>query len=434
MQYNAFMANGRALAFVLAFLVGVVAVQSCSPFGGSGAFQCTDDTSCAGGPGGGRCEQNGFCSFPDSKCDGGEGGGRSYGSESGSLSGVCVGSEPPVDAKLFDDAPAVEVDAPPPDPADICYGDPAGYVRPCFAEAPTATLALTMPINTDDGSPDCSTLVKNSNACVIAAASIAIPAGITVPVTGSRPLVLVAVQTITIDGILDAASRRAKLGPNANPVGGCTAPTPPAARGGGAGGTLGGKGGNGGAGGGNGGGASDPVAITMLRGGCDGGEGKTGMNATGGLAGKGGGAVYLIANVIDVNATGRINASGSGGLAGQAGDAGGGGGGSGGFIGLDAPTITNDGQIFANGGGGGEGSGNQTPGDPGDDPTSVESASGGDGASNGLPGGDGGAGDTAAENGTPAPQDYGAGGGGGGVGVLKVFRGTVNGQVSPPPA
>jgi len=80
----------RQVAFVSwAMLAG------CSPFGGAGAFSCEVDEQCAGGPGVGRCESAaGFCSFPDASC----GSGMRYGTSSGSLSSVCVGEEPPIDA------------------------------------------------------------------------------------------------------------------------------------------------------------------------------------------------------------------------------------------------------------------------------------------------------------------------------------------------
>jgi len=68
-------------------------VSACSPFGG-GAFACEVDADCAGGPGAGRCEPTGFCSFPDGDCASG----MRYGTSSGSLSSVCVGDEPPIDA------------------------------------------------------------------------------------------------------------------------------------------------------------------------------------------------------------------------------------------------------------------------------------------------------------------------------------------------
>lgn len=92
--------------------------------------------------------------------------------------------------------------------------------------------------------------------------------------------------------------------------------------------------------------------------------------------------------------------------------------------------------LIANGGGGGEGSGNGANGNPGADPTSVTPAAGGIGGGGGN-GGSGGAGGTGGGmanggNGSNAPAD-GGGGGGGGTGVIKVYRGTLNGDHSPMP-
>lgn len=423
------MAKARALAFAIAGVVGILAANSCSPFGGSGAFHCTDDISCSGGPGEGRCEPNGYCSFLDPAC--GEGG-RSYGSESGPLSGVCVGAEPPVDAQVFEDAPPIVVDAVSPEAGETCYGAPTGYVQPCFAAPLTGQRMIAGDIDTDTGSADCNAMVSNTTHCVIAAGTLAIGAGTTVRVTGDRPLVLVA-ETLDIQGTLDVASKRQpeRIGANSHPAGGCGTPTAAQASGGGAGGTLGGEGGNGGTGDGGGGGvAALPVAITALRGGCNGSVGKNSNNGNGGTAGRGGGAVYLIATALTVGANGVINASGAAGGAGVAGDAGGGGGGSGGFIGLDAATITNNGEIYANGGGGGEGDSNQS-GNPGSEATSTAAAAGG---TNGGMGGDGGAGGAATPAGDGRMSNDGGGGGGGGAGIVRTFRDTVGGAVSPPPS
>ena len=108
MKFMAFWAR-RALV-----LVGLAA---CSPYGG-GAFHCEEDLQCTGG---GTCEANGLCSFPDPQCRSG----RRYGELAGDLSRTCVGDEPPIDAPAGDapDAPIDSaIDGPPPapfcDPAD----------------------------------------------------------------------------------------------------------------------------------------------------------------------------------------------------------------------------------------------------------------------------------------------------------------------------
>lgn len=422
------MAKARLLAFAIAGVVGILAANSCSPFGGSGAFHCTDDVSCSGGPGEGRCEPNGYCSFLDPAC--GEGG-RSYGSESGSLSGVCVGAEPPPDAQVFEDAPPVVVDAVSPEAGETCYGAPNGYVRPCFSMPLSGTRNIAGDIDTAPGSSDCMANVSNTTECVIAAGTLAIAAGNRLRVTGERALVLVAAQTIDIQGTLDVSSRRdpERDGANSNPPGGCGTPEPARSSGGGAGGTLGGEGGDGGDGDGNQGGTAVPVvAIAALRGGCSGSAGKNSNGGTGGLGGTGGGAVYLIATSIVVGNNGAINASGAAGGPGLAGDAGGGGGGSGGFIGLDAMTITNTGDVFANGGGGGEGSTNQA-GAPGREANDIDAAAGGTGGQ----GGDGGAGGAVTPAGDGESSNNGGGGGGGGAGIVRTFRGAVPGNVAPAP-
>ena len=328
-------------------------------------------------------------------------------------------------------------------PSKVCYGASNGLVRPCFLSAPTGDLTLPLAIDTTN-SLLCSTDVMDVPAglCVIARANITVPGG-TVAVTGDRPLVLVATDTISVTGILDAASHRSttdqdqngRTGPGADPPDNCAQGTLPGVSGGGSGGTFVALGGTGGLG--NGGGAGGTVGGPQpiaLRGGCRG-QNATGLAITA-QGGRGGGAVYLIASAINIDGT--INASGEGGHRGlTGGDSPGGGGGSGGLIGLDAPMIVNaDGAIFANGGGGGEGSGGGVSGVPGADPTSVAPAIGGTGGGGGN-GGAGGAGGTGGgtaigTNGQNAPND-GGGGGGGGAGVIKVYRGTLNGQYSPMP-
>lgn len=413
------------------FVMGALAlsVAACSPFGGATVFTCETDTQCGAG---GKCEPDRLCSFENATCPGG----RAYGPSSGPQSNLCVGDA------LGDGG----LDAPSPEAGDLCYGAAAGLVRPCFMTAPSGTRLLNTPIDTDPGSPACATNVSNTTACVIAAESIEITGD--VPVSGARPLVLVATTLIEVGGNLDASSDRTatvpplgqhyatlRIGPASNPAA-CQPGSPPVQAAGGAGGSFGTEGGTGGAGplGGAGGGAG-PVQAATLRGGCD---GQPGDNGTPGRAGHGGGAVYLIAPTLTIS--GSINASGEGGDPGITNAAGGGGGGSGGLIGLDAATITNSGVVFANGGGGAEGSGSLTRGDPGDDPSGVAAAAGGAGLTS--RGGDGGSG---AAQGTPAAAGSagisamgtagGGGGGGGGAGIIQVFGGgTLSGAVSPDPS
>ena len=429
------MAKVVALAAVL--FAGAMVAWSCSPFGGAGAFQCESDTECQGAQDG-RCEPNGFCSFLDDTCGLG---GRRYGGLSGSLAGTCVGAEP-IDAAVID---TPLIDATLPEAGETCLGATGGLVQPCFAVAPSGTVTLAGAIDTDT-SPLCSTIVSNTTACVIASGSIQIDAATTVTATGTKPLVLAATGTVTINGVLDVASHRGVIAPGASGNDAtCDPGTPPTtngnAGGGGGGGSFGAKGGDGGDGNGGGGpdgGTSGAAALppTTLRGGCKAQDGKEGAGAaaTRGLGGNGGGVVYVIAGTtLSIGAGGVINASGAGGTNGVTARAGGGGGGSGGLVGLDAPTVTNGGVVFANGGSGAEGSGDNNPGKPGVDPTGAGPAVFGIGISNtGGDGGNGGAG--AAGAGANGLQSTDGGGGGGGVGVIRVFPlQAIGGAVSPPP-
>jgi len=430
-QYNETMGKAVTLAgLVFVCALAIRALVACSPFGGASQFSCTADSECQGAQDG-RCEPNGACSFADEACGIG---GRRYGELSGSLAGTCVGDEPPMEAGVD-----TGVDVTLPEAGDSCYGDPAGLVRPCFgpADIPSGTVTLNGAIDTDGAM--CSATVKNTTACVIAGDSIVVNNGSTVQITGGRPLVLLAVTTIQINGTVDAASHRGTITPGAaGNFGGCDAGTAATnaagAGGGGAGGSFGAAGGDGGGPGATKGVAGAAQPGNTLRGGCKGGDGKEGGGAaaTRGIGGNGGGVVYLIADgSITVGATGTINASGAGGTNGVISLAGGGGGGSGGLIGFDSPTVTNGGAIFANGGSGAEGSGINGPGATGNDPTGIGAATpnapisgnGGDGANGGAaPTNTGGVGATSTDG----------GGGGGGVGVIRKFRAaTIGGMISP---
>lgn len=271
-------------------------------------------------------------------------------------------------------------------------------------------------------------------ACVISAKTIDVESLV---VTGDKPLVLAALDTITVTGTIDLTG-----GGGANPPacatsgeGGKGGPSTAGGGGGGGGGgwgTLGGKGGMGKAGTQAPAGAAAAIPID-IRGGCPGGAGGSGMTGAPGKGGAGGGAIYLTAGTaIHVAATGAIDASGGGGTGGAATDGGGGGGGTGGLIAFDSPVVTFDflqaagAKLFANGGGGGGGGG--MPGK-----VSVDPASAGAG---GLPnGGNGGVG---SGSGVAGATDTvgGGGGGGGGQGFIVVFTlGPLSGDashVSPP--
>jgi len=314
------------------------------------------------------------------------------------------------------------------DGSPACFG--TGLVEICMP-TPSDAVVLSQTLNTDTD-PRCATNVTSGGAgfCVVAGRTITIASGQTLRGIGSKPLVLVADQVITIEGTLDVASHRQGGRGAASDFSGCGNGTNPPTDGGGAGGSFGGMGGIGGAPG-----ASmpaAPLAPTTLHGGCDGhggGGGDPGKN------GDGGGAVYLIArDRIDV--TGSINASGGGSEANEDGTGGGGGGGSGGMIGLDAPMLSIAGFVFANGGGGSEGS-NGPKGQTGGDPVNGAAGIGGDGGGAGGAGGNGAAGATldGAPGGAGSAGVMGGGGGGGGAGVIKRFGGTPSGggTISPAP-
>lgn len=334
--------------------------------------------------------------------------------------------------------------------AQLCLGT---FVKVCVDVPPTAlTLATQMIDTSDPTSGMCLPYVASPtvDACVIAAQTITIASGNTVSVTGRRRLILFAAGSITLAGVLDAASHRGgRTGPAAD-TGPCpTSVTPPTVAGqggGGWGGTFGGPGNNGGntSGGGVGGTAGAVLNIATLGGGCAGGSG---AGSTGGSGGHGGGAVALLAGQT-ITVSGTVNASGAGGNGARAAAAstggGGGGGGAGGMVVLDAASVVITGQCFTSGGGGGEGS-SLIAGKDGGDPGPSGPGNGGSGGSPlGGDGGAGGAGTSGARSGdngnstvNPITDAGGGGGGGGGVGIIKIVAGQQQrtndpGRISPP--
>jgi len=304
----------------------------------------------------------------------------------------------------------------------FCYG--TGLVRVCFSSPPSGDLAIAQ--NIDTGAFGCSTNVVSGGTglCVIAGSTIMLASGTTSLATGTIPLVLVATDTMTIDGTLDAsAHHNSSATPAGGNFSGCQSGTNPASGsygGGGQGGSFHAMGGNGGAGGSQVGGIAGAALATptALHGGC---SGRSGGNQ-GGSGGKGGGAMYLIAGT-SITVHGRVDVSGAGGSGeGDSNYCGGGAGGTGGMIGLDAPSVMIAGAVCSVGGGGAAGAmGNSgaNGGDASGGATACTPGVGGTGESGGGNGGTGG-GDSAATAGMTS-STAGGGGGGGSSGFVAIY-------------
>jgi hypothetical protein len=370
---------------------------------------------------------------------------------------------------------------------ELCYGK--GLIKVCLDSAPTEALKYTgndQPGIDTSIETTCTRIVPQANGldlCVIAGTTIEVDYDeIALPgpphsviVVGTRALVLLATDTIVLQGAINASSRTNTLPPRIGPGAGqvscnesTAAMSDPSGAGGGAGGgfgTLGGNGGNGDAGRppappARGGVAAQLVpAPSELRGGCPGANGGNG-SSHGGAGGAGGGAVYLIAGrLITILSTpypagvnmgtpypagefqGAVYASGAAGHGGgadvpAAGAQGGGGGGTGGMIGLDAPEISNAGDVTANGAGGGGGAGSNAVGSPGEDGSFSNPRRQVKGGAAGTGGGSGGLG-SALDATDPLTGSDGAlgggGGGGGGFGFILTY-GSVDGALTSPPA
>jgi hypothetical protein len=353
-----------------------------------------------------------------------------------------VSSDPSVEDGSVEDIDAPLADARPDAPPNsVCFGT-ALYVE-CFPSGslPTNTDVLTAGQIDTSNAASCTKLVTQANGpelCVRTAATITISGYMRFK--GSRPLVMVAVDSITITatGTLDVSSFRGDVGAGGNTgtcaaAGNGTADTSASANagaGGAGGGGFGTPGGSGGTSDAAGGSAGGTTALTQIRGGCHGGKGGTSNDGAGGDGGNGGGAAYLIGGA-SITIDGTLKANGSGGTGGPS-KAGGGGGGSGGLIAFDTPALNVSGTLYANGGGGGEGGQRGTAGENGSDPTTYNlRAVGGNTVPNG---GDGGNGSVFANSGASGgTANNGAGGGGGGAGRIKVYLGNVpSGKLSPP--
>lgn len=330
---------------------------------------------------------------------------------------------------VLSEGPAPE--GPPPMDARQCFG-PSGAFSVCFDPGTLPTAPKSVPGTIDSNSttmclsptPAAWINAGQPDACFIVGNTVTV--GGDLRATGARPIVLVATDTLTINGNIDVSSKRntapAAAGalPNSGPCPGVNATTPQTSNGLGAGGaggsftTPGGPGGNSDGGAGNAGRAGNSMGTpTLLRGGCPGIDGATPAN---GFHGDGGGAIYLLAGnaIAFTKANAWINASGAGAQHGQH-SSGGSGGGSGGMIVLFAPTITPNGLILvANGGGGAAGGANNADGKDGADPSPTMSTMPAPGGTSGG-GGDGGAGYALGSNARGGSADSQGGGGGGGA-------------------
>jgi len=350
------------------------------------------------------------------------------------------GSDERSDAKPTTDAAANDAQR----DAMACNGTSVGTIVPiCLLEPPP--MMTTVPpgaILTQPSSASCASATSftaGQDICLIVGQSVNIP--MPIAASGTRPLVIVASSGDVMVGgaaVIDVSSNMTATGAAAPAsCSGAVAPTFAAGTaGGGAGGSYGGMGGDGGAGdgpGGAGGTAATPPGFTTLIGGC---PGSSGAGNGAGTGGAGGGVVWIIATDT-IHIDGAINASGAPGVGATMGDnGGGGGGGAGGLIGLDAPTVIGNGNIFANGGGGGEGCGTATSGHSGSVSSGpTDGALGGSGGGNGGDGGEGSFGATeTGSNGSPGTGGDGGGGGGGGAGVIMLAHGTTPPtHVAPPP-
>ncbi|MGE5186711.1 MAG: hypothetical protein ACM31C_31875 [Acidobacteriota bacterium] len=367
------------------------------------------------------------------------------------------GIAPPAPDSPAIDAPATgSGDAP--GATAFCFGKDLNL---CLSAMPSGAITLpgANPLDTDTDA-NCTEVVAQTNGpavCVIAGATITVNADMTA--TGSRPLALIATDTVTMNATIDVSSTsggRTGAGASAAPCAVTENGTPDAhGGGGGAGGSFGASGGAGGKGdnndqnggtGGVGGSAPLPIAPPPLRAGCAGGNGGNGDGThPGGAGGASGGAIAIIAGTrIQIGAS--VYASGAGGGAGTGNNStldvqcgGGGGGGSGGMIALDAPTIQVGGVLAANGGGGGGGGGDNGTGTGGSDGSTVlysSIANGGGGGGMGPDqtgggGGNGAAGAVAANAGGSVKA--GGGGGGGGLGVIWVHGTLSAANLSPSP-
>lgn len=329
--------------------------------------------------------------------------------------------------------------------ANGCFG--AGVFEVCPMGAASGAKTLNGPIDTDGTMCHATQLWSSAGqtpSCFIVGTTVTVQ---NASITGSRPLVIVATGEINVTGHLDAASQTStpKTGPGqpATPCGTFGIPGDATGAGGGAGaslatpGSVGGNGGTGNQGGAAAGTAYGPfltIPPGLLRGGCTGSKGGDGQGL-GATGGRGGGAVYLVANQITLGGSSILNVSGAGAPA-PGKSSGGGGGGSGGMLLLHASTfsIATGAKIVANGGAGSSGGdgNNAGTGNPGGDPDPLAPTTQAVGGMN--PGGRGGNGyalNMPADNGGNGISGAAGGGGGGGGGYIQSNAALTNATVSP---
>ncbi len=292
----------------------------------------------------------------------------------------------------------------------------------------TTRLNATVIRNTGEGVMDGYRFrIISGQVSLLAFDDLTIALGAKVRVTGSHALIILARNTITIVGEIDANGGRnadpTQAGPGggpgavgASPAGGCgfgpngnfNAGNQDA--GGGAGGSFGGKGGAGGDNlGGNAANVCTDLLKVKLQGGSGGGRG--GNPNDSGNGGGGGGAIQFTAGV-SLSVSGLLHAGGAGGQSSLIQGGGGGAGAGGGFL-FEAPTVNilATAIIVTNGGGGGDGKVVTSNGETGRPDLNVAAKAGN--------GGDGGAGASAAQDGS-GNQNAGSGGGGGSIGKIEI--------------
>ncbi|HSK01076.1 MAG TPA: hypothetical protein VK932_07535, partial [Kofleriaceae bacterium] len=167
----------KALALAAGVLAAALTTTLTGCFGGASAFTCSTNEQCNAN-GIGTCQPDNLCSYADASC---MQSGQRYGDNAGDQSGKCVGESGGGDGGMN----------------DVCYGAPNGLVRPCFSSAPTEDITLPGTIDTDTSTLCGAPLSGGNGYCVIAANNITLDDS--VAATGSKPLVLVAASTITIE-------------------------------------------------------------------------------------------------------------------------------------------------------------------------------------------------------------------------------------------